>query len=185
MNDIKLTETQSIVKNTPMGGNVGIDRYVFLIPIVQKTVLEPVLGTKLYKKIQEDYNNNALTGLYEQLHSDYIVPFLNYSVYARYVHSGNNRIRNNGDVKTTPNNSQIMTNQENISSENEYRNVADMYLNDMENFLHYEGVNIPEYKTQVNKYDQKSKNNNGYSLTWYLGSGCGCSGGIKDNDLNV
>ena len=41
---IRLTETQNIVKNTPMGGNVGIDKYVFLIDIVQKTILEPVFG---------------------------------------------------------------------------------------------------------------------------------------------
>ena len=53
-----------------MGGNVGIDKYVYLIDIVQKTVLEPVLGTKLYKKIQEDYNNNSLTGLYLQMYDD-------------------------------------------------------------------------------------------------------------------
>ena len=180
---IRLTETQNIVKNTPMGGNVGIDKYVFLIDIVQKTILEPVLGTKLYKKIQEDYNNNTLTGLYLQMYDDYIVSFLNYAVYAKYVHSGNNRIRNNGDLKTTPNNSQIMTNQENISSESEYMNLADAYLNDLENFLHYEGVNIPEYKNQDNRYDKKSRNNNGYSLTWYLGNSCGCSGGLNDSDI--
>ena len=180
---IRLTETQNIVKNTPMGGNVGIDKYVFLIDIVQKTILEPVLGTKLYKKIQEDYNNNTLTGLYLQMYDDYIVSFLNYAVYAKYVHSGNNRIRNNGDLKTTPNNSQIMTNQENISSESEYMNLADAYLNDLESFLHYEGVNIPEYKSQDNRYDKKSRNNNGYALTWYLGNGCGCSGGLNDSDI--
>jgi hypothetical protein len=180
---IRLTETQNIVKNTPMGGNVGIDKYVFLIDIVQKTILEPVLGTKLYKKIQEDYNNNTLTGLYLQMYDDYIVSFLNYAVYAKYVHSGNNRIRNNGDLKTTPNNSQIMTNQENISSESEYMNLADAYLNDLESFLHYEGVNIPEYKSQDNRYDKKSRNNNGYALTWYLGNSCGCSGGLNDSDI--
>ena len=62
MAEIRLTDTQSIVKSTPMGGNVGTDRYVFLIDIVQKMVLEPVLGTKLYEKIKEDYNLNALSG---------------------------------------------------------------------------------------------------------------------------
>ena len=36
MAEIRLTDTQSIVKSTPMGGNVGTDRYVFLIDIVSK-----------------------------------------------------------------------------------------------------------------------------------------------------
>ena len=100
MAEIRLTTTQNIVKNTPMGGNVGTDKYIFLIDIVQKMVLEPVLGTKLYDKIKADYNTNSLAGLYLQMHSDYIEPFLNYSVYAKYAHSGSNRIRNNGNLKT-------------------------------------------------------------------------------------
>lgn len=178
MAEIRLTDTQSIVKSTPMGGNVGTDRYVFLIDIVQKMVLEPVLGTKLYEKIKEDYNTNALSGLYLQMHQDYIKPFLNYSVYAKYTHSGSNRIRNNGNLKTNPNNSEQMTNQDNISSENEYRNVANLFLSGLEDFLCYEGVNIPEYKTQDEKYDKDAKNNKGYTVTWWLGGdGGGCCGG--------
>jgi hypothetical protein len=177
MEQINLIETKDIVRFTPMGGNVGIDKYIFLIGIVQKTVLEPVLGTKLYKKILSDYKDDLLDDLYLQMYEDYIQPFVVYGTYAKYVHSGSNRIRNNGDVKTTPNNSQIMTNQENVSSESEYQNLADKYLMDLEKFLCYEGNNIPEYRDQDNAYDKRSKNNDGYSLTWWLGNGGSCCGG--------
>ena len=152
-----------------MGGNVGTDKYIFLIDIVQKMVLEPVLGTKLYDKIKADYNTNSLAGLYLQMHSDYIEPFLNYSVYAKYAHSGSNRIRNNGNLKPSPNNSEVMSNEDNISTENEYRNVANLFLGGLEDFLSYEGVNVPEYNTQDNKYDEEAKNNDGYNaVTWWL-----------------
>ena len=152
-----------------MGGNVGTDKYVFLIDIVQKITLEPVLGTKLYEKIQADYNTNSLSGLYLQMHSDYIEPFLNYAVYAKYAHSGSNRVRNNGNLRTTPNNAEVMSNEDNISTENEYRNVSNLFLGGLEDFLSYEGVNIPEYQTQDNDYDSEAKDNDGYNcITWHL-----------------
>ena len=185
MEQINLIETKDVYKYTPMGGNVGVDKFVFLIGIVQKTLLEPVLGTKLYKKIINDYKDELLVDLYEQMYDDYIKPFVVYATYAKYVHSGNNRIRNNGDVKTIPNNSQIMTNQENISTESEYQNLANQYLNDLEKFLCVEGNNVPEYRSQDNRYDKRSKNNDGYSLTWWLGSGGGCCGGNGGGGFNV
>lgn len=168
MAEIRLTTTANIVKNTPMGGNVDISNYIYLIDIVQKTVLEPVLGTKLYEKIKVDYNANALTGLYLQMHTDYIEQFLNYSVFARYTHSGSNRVRNNGNLKASPNNAEQMTNEENISFENEYMSAANFYLNDLESFLNVEQGNIPEYISQDNDYDKEAKDNVGYRITWFL-----------------
>ena len=170
MSETRLTTSTNIIKNTPMGGNVGIDLYIFLIDIVQKMVLEPVLGTKLYEKIKTDYAADTLSGLYLKMHEDYIEDFLNYSVYAKYTHSGSNRIRNNGNLKTTPDNSVVMTDKENISSESEYNNVAGLYLTGLEKFLSVEGSNIPEYITQDNDYDKTAKDNEGFgTVTWYLG----------------
>ena len=170
MAEIRLTTVQNIVKSTPMGGNVGTDKYIFLIDIIQKMTLEPLLGTKLYEKIKVDYKANSLAGLYLQIHTDYLEPFLNYATYSKYAHSGSNRIRNNGNLKPSPNNSEIMTNSDNSATENEYMNAASLYLDGLEKFLDIEGVNIPEYITQDNDYDKEAKDNEGYgSVTWYLG----------------
>lgn len=170
MGKIRLTTTQNIVKNTPMGGNVDVSKYIFLIDLIQKSDLEPVLGTKLYNKIKTDYNTNALTGLYLQIHTDYIEDFLNYEVYATYVNAGGERIVNNGNIKHTPDNSQVLTNAENVTNASKYFNTAGAYLSDLERFLSIEGVNIPEYNSQDNEYDDKAKNNEGIgSVTWYFG----------------
>ena len=168
MAEIRLTTKQNIVKNTPMGGNVGVDKYIFLIDVVQKMILEPVLGTKLYTKVKEDYNTNILEGLYLQMHEDYIVPFLNYAVYANYVHDGSDRIVNNGNVRPNPSNTTTMTDSENRANESKWQNVANMYLNGLEKFLCHEANNIPEYRKQDEPYDKHAKNNEGYNLTWYL-----------------
>ena len=170
MGKIRLTTTQNIVKNTPMGGNVDVSKYIFLIDLVQKSDLEPVLGTKLYNKIKTDYNANALTGLYLKMHTDYIEDFLNYEVYATYVNSGGERIVNNGNIKHNPDNSQVLTNAENVSSASKYFNTAGSYLSDLEKFLRVEGVNIPEYNSQDNEYDDEAKDSDSVgSVTWYFG----------------
>lgn len=171
MAEIRLITINEIVKQTPMGGNVGPDKYIFFIDNIQLTVLKPVLGTKLYEKIKTDYNANNLTGLYLQLHNTYIVPFLTNSVYSEYVRNGKKRIVNNGNVVHTPNNARETTTTEDTRSVQHTMNVASYHLEEMEKFLRYEGGNIPEYtQSQDNEYDTKPKNNEGYGLTWYLRS---------------
>ena len=168
MSETRLTTAQKIVKNTPMGGNVGTDKYVFIIDDVQLLVLEPVLGTNLYEKIKTDYDNDSLIGLYKTLLEDYIQPFLNKAVFADYVSNGSYRIRNNGNLKNTPNNAETMETQENVRLMRHYTNVADRFLAKMEDFLMHKGSEIPEYLTQDNNYDVEPKNNKGYKIGWFL-----------------
>lgn len=168
MAEIRLTTTQNIVKNTPLGGNVGVDKYIFLIDDVQIMVLEPVLGTNLYNKIKTDYNNNSITGLYSQMLTDYIQPFLNHAVFAEYTRNGSYRIRNNGNVKHQPTNSTTMSEQEDTSFLQHQLNKADNYLQRLQKFLDYKGSELPEYNTQLNNYDIDAKENKGFNLTWFV-----------------
>lgn len=63
-----------IVKYTPIGGNVDIDKFLPCVLDAQITDLEPLLGESLYDKIATDYENNDLAGLYLTLYDDYIKP---------------------------------------------------------------------------------------------------------------
>lgn len=167
--EIRLVTTSQIVKQTPMGGNVGTDKYVFLIDNMQLSVLEPILGTKLYEKIKDDYNTNSLAGLYLQIHESYIVPFLTNAVFAEYTRNGKKRVVNNSNVVHTPNNARETTTAEDTSLVQHFQNVAELHINKLEKFLCVEGNNIPEYtQTQDNDYDVKPKNNDGYAVTWKL-----------------
>lgn len=168
MAEIRLTTTQNIVKNTPLSGNVGVDKYIFLIDDVQVMVLEPVLGTNLYNKIKTDYNDNTITGLYLQMLEDYIQPFLNHAVFAEYTRNGSYRIRNNGNVKHQPTNSATMSEREDTSFLQHQLNKADNYLQRLQKFLDYKGYEVPEYNTQLNNYDIDAKENKGFNLTWFV-----------------
>lgn len=179
MSEIRLTTTNNIVKNTPMGGNVGTDKYIFIIDDVQVMLLEPVLGTNLYQKIQNDYNTNSLSGLYLTLHQDYIEPFLWRAVFADYSSNGKTRIRNNTNVVHTPDNGRPTERYEDDRITQNYKNKAKHYLDRMERFLCVEGNNIPEYISQINSYDTKASINNGYSFGWYFNDD------INSNDYDV
>ena len=83
-----LITSEEIRLNTPMGGNVDSDKFIHFINDVQVMVLENILGTKLYDKILNDFENETLTGLYEQMVNDYIKPVLWHSVFAEYIKIG-------------------------------------------------------------------------------------------------
>lgn len=168
MAEIRLTTTQNIVKSTPMGGNVGVDKYIFLIDDVQIMILEPILGTKLYDFIKDGYNNNTLTGVYLQILEDYIQPFLNHAVFAEYTRNGSFRVRNNGNLKISPNNSETMSNSEDTEFMQHQMNKAKNYLSRLERFLDFKGSEIPEYLVQDNNYDIDAKDDKTYAITWDL-----------------
>lgn len=72
---------KEIAATTMVGGNVERDKYTPCIENIQKTVIEPMLGTLLYDKIISDLENDTLTGDYLILFNDYIKPITkNFSV---------------------------------------------------------------------------------------------------------
>ena len=168
MAEIRLTTTNSIVKNTPMGGNVGTDMYVYLIDDMQLMVLRPVLGVNLYNKICTEHQADTLAGLYLQMHTDYIVPFLDRAVFSDYTTCGSYRSRNNGNLKITPNNAQSLDKGEDVRFMKQTMNKADFYLSELEKFLDDQGSNIPEYLVQINDYDTTPTDNDGFVIGWKL-----------------
>lgn len=71
-----LITPQQVVQKTPIGGNIDFDKIVPCIEDAQITDLEVIIGEKLYNKIVTDFENNALSGLYETLYNDFIVDYL-------------------------------------------------------------------------------------------------------------
>ena len=70
-------------------------------------VLENILGTKLYDKILNDFENETLTGLYEQMVNDYIKPVLWHSVFAEYIKIGSIIVGNGGVYKHIAQDAQV------------------------------------------------------------------------------
>ena len=64
-----------LAKKTLLGGNIDIDLWIPAVEDAQRSKLEEVLGETLFNKIDTDFGNDDLDGLYLTLFNDYIKPF--------------------------------------------------------------------------------------------------------------
>src|SRR6056297_1949834 len=93
--------------------NTESEKISVMLNRVQKTSLEPVLGTPLFKKLLEDIDNETLSGIYETLVNEYIIDFLIVCCELEYVVSGANKMMNMGVAKYNPQDTQVNTLQAN------------------------------------------------------------------------
>lgn len=117
-----------IAGTTIMGGNVDPDKYITNIAFVQMTVIEPLLGTELYDKITEDFENETLTGDYLILFNEYVKPITKNSAVAEYIQISNLTLDNGGTFKQTGENREIPTRDEISLLSGKYRSMAQMFI---------------------------------------------------------
>lgn len=160
-------KTSEITKATPMGGNVDVDKYIYCIKDVQVTVIEPLLGTKLYDKLQADFKAGTLTGKYDTLVNDYIKPILIHSSFADYVVIGSYNVTNGGIYKHQPQDATAVSKSEVDYLAEKQKSKAQVYIERCERFLCDAG--LPEYRTQDESYDIRSRRMN-YMGGWKLDS---------------
>ena len=73
---IVLLKDNEITDNTPLGGNIDVDKLRQCILDAQATRLEELLGEDLYLKIETDFQAETLIDDYLTLYNEYIKPFL-------------------------------------------------------------------------------------------------------------
>ena len=163
---IRLFTSQEIKEHTSMGGNVDPDKFMHLLDDVQVLILEPTLGTKLYKKIITDFDGSTLSDEYLEMFEDYIKPVLWHSVYAQYLRDGIVLSRNTGIYENIPENASA-ADLENIKYiATTAKSKSDVYLERLERYLC--DKNLPEYRqSQDENYDiypQEVRNRTGWFL---------------------
>ena len=152
MPTVLLIKAEDITKNTPLGGNIDVNKYLHVIKEAQVFIVEPILGTKLYDKLLSDFAANALTGDYQTIHEDYIKPILYHSVAAEFILTHSYNVANGGVFKQNPENSEPVSKSEVDFLVQNQRDKADAYINRLERFLC--DKNLPEYnQAQDNDYD--------------------------------
>jgi hypothetical protein len=91
-----------LTNNTPLGGNIDVDRYKFCILDAQNSKVKELLGDTLYNKIENDYIANNLTGNYETLYNEFIKPIIIHQSAVEYLTIGSFQVSNGGIYKHTP-----------------------------------------------------------------------------------
>ncbi len=136
---------EEIAKTTIVGGNVERDSYSICIEWAQNTVIEPLLGTLLYDKIDLDNQNNTLEGDYLILFNDYINPILKNSTIAKYVPISNLRLGNKGLMRMTSENSETVSDEEKERLASTYESLAQTGIIRFEKWI--KNNPLPEYLT--------------------------------------
>lgn len=145
---IVLLKDNVLTENTPLGGNIDVDKLRQCILDAQATRLEELLGEDLYNKIEAEYEAETLAGDYEILYNDYIVPFLIRQSAVEYLKIGAFSIGNNGIVLPTPANTTAISETLLSNLINDMRIKADMFADRMYKWLCKH--NLPEYASNSN-----------------------------------
>jgi hypothetical protein len=70
-----IMSTDTLKELSLIENNVESGKLTVMMNRVQKTYIEPVLGTPLYKKILQDIEDESVTGIYETLIDDYLIDY--------------------------------------------------------------------------------------------------------------
>jgi hypothetical protein len=160
---IILLKDNDLTKNTVLGGNIDVDKLRQCVLDAQVTRLEELLGETLYSKIETDFENEALTGVYETLYIEYIKPFLIRQSAVEYLKIGAFTIANNGIFQPQPNNAIAITDKNLSNLINEVRIKADMFAERMRKYLCKN--TIPEYASSSDNIVNPNRPSNS---GWYL-----------------
>lgn len=159
---VLLTEND-ITKNTPLGGNIDQDKLRQCILDAQATRLEELLGETLYEKIEEDFDADDLSGLYEVLYDKYIKPFLIRQSAYEYLKIGAFNIANNGISLPLPQNASAISDVQLSNLIKDMKIKADMYAERMYKWLCKH--NLPEYAINSDNIINHQKPT---ITSWYL-----------------
>lgn len=156
MNTTKLIKNDQLTNGSPLGGNIDVDKYGFVILETQVFVIEPILGTKLYNKIVADFEADTILGVYETLLLKYIQPIIISTVSAEYISMAGIHVANAGLYKYNPENTESVSSKEREFLAQKQRAKADIYIERLQRFL-FDGANdIEEYDAaQDNNFDVK------------------------------
>ena len=165
MPELLFIKPSELAETTILGGNVDVDKYTFSILNVQRSVIEPLLGTLLYDKIVLELTNDTLSGLYLTLYEDYIKPITKFESTAEYIEVSSYILNNGGLYKHQPENSQIVEKDEAQFLSNKYHSLAQMYVQRLNKWFCHN--RITEYKT----YQDEVNAQRDVKLTggWFLG----------------
>lgn len=152
-----------VIETTIVGGNVEADKYQFCIYNIQKTIIEPMLGTLLYDKIISDLEGDSLSGDYQVLFFEFIKPITkNFSV-AEYIRISNYTLNNKGLMLPSSENNETANKSEREYLASKYDSLGQSFVLRFEKWI--SDKNITEYKSIQDEVNPTSINN---SFNWFF-----------------
>jgi len=155
-------------RDTAVGGNVDVDKLLPSLQTAQELVIEPLIGSNLYDKINNGIVNNTLVEPYISLKNKYIHPILTHSALEYHLLYASYQITDGGISKWNggDNHESIDIKDVNLLINKEH-SIAENYKFRLTNHLNNNPDLYPEYST--NKGEDISPSTKSDISTWYLG----------------
>jgi len=171
MKNTLLISYKTLTQNSEVPENISPAVILPLIKDVQEMHVEPILGTALFEKIQNDIEAGTLAGNYKDLVTDYIAPVLIYGVLTDLVFTGNYRFSPAGIITHTPGGAQSSV----LNAEfKDLQKISDFYKSKivwragkLTDYISKNVSNFPEYSEFQSCKDAPQKET--YQVGIYLG----------------
>lgn len=143
---------QDLIKNTPLNGNIDMDKILHFVKIAQEIHIQGILGTKLYNRIGQDIINGTLTGDYLNLVNDYIKPMTVQYSFLEFLPFASFSVSNKGVFKKTSENAEVPTENDINKMIESTRDIAEHYSKRFIDYMrHYAFDLFPEYNQGITK----------------------------------
>ena len=134
-----------IVKFTALNGNIDVDNFVQWVKVAQDIHIQNYLGTKLFKKINDDIVAGTLAGNYLSLTNVYVKPMLIHWSLVEYLPFAAYTIANKGVYKHNSENSDTVSKEEVDFLVEKERSIAENYTRRFIDYMSFNNSLFPEY----------------------------------------
>ena len=170
MKEILLISEKTLKANGVINNNVDC-MYIFpAIRHAQDARLQPIIGTKLYNKLMDLVEDGTIENNndYKYLLDEYVTPYLINKVTADIQIPLAYKVRNQGVVQQTGENTYVPSLKDLQYVIQNYENKANFYSNRLSDYLKANRKKYPEYCSVDSSADMPS-NKNAYNTGIYLG----------------
>jgi hypothetical protein len=141
-----ILSVESLKQLSLIENNVEASKLAVMMQRVQKTYLEPLLGTILLKKLLSDIETDNVSGIYETLLNEYVIDFYVFACEHEYIVNGSSKLMNMGSATYQAQNTQ----QNDLERLNDQRDQLQKHMANAQNslvgYLIDNCDDIPEYK---------------------------------------
>jgi len=139
-----------LVKFTALNGNIDTDNFIQWVKVAQDIHIQSYLGTRLFKKINDDIVAGTLSGNYLMLLNTYIKPMLIHWSLVEYLPFAAYTIANKGVYKHSSENSENVDKNEVDFLVEKERSIAQNYTRRFVDYMSFNQSLFPEYTANSN-----------------------------------
>ncbi len=151
INVIQFISAGYLKARTNVNTNVSDKMINPVIQEAQEIDVMPIIGERLYRKIEGDIENDTLTGDYETLVNRYIAPALAYRSYQRLISVAAFKVAEGNVYRSTSENAEGTTNTDLAMMQRAASQTADTYTTRLEDYLCFNNSKFPEYRQSINE----------------------------------